>query len=230
MLKTKGAYAFRDFDAQRILQRPFFKKIRTEYKIGAAQTDEEILKTLNATDDDSARTIRRKIDCLQDLRNVVDGYINRISRHADRLSKYRQEISNRIIMDENADIKALRARHKRASELENKYRGSAVQYGDEDFKCSGVMWLIIGKLLNRIIIQQERLDGLQTHYRKIFASRVKKARKEMTLTQAELASRLNLTQRAIGNYELGTNEPSIAMLVKLSRELNKSVDWLVGAV
>ena len=238
MPKTRNAYAFRDFDATRILQRPYFKNFREEYHFGD-ENDAEILESLNAADDDSARIIRRKIDCLQNLCDVVSSYLKRISLHGDKWVKYKRKLEKKIITDENADIKFLRERHRRASELRDKYVGyygakwESEVINDKDWRSdlshAGIRIIILEVLLRKIIEQQEKLDGLQTHYRNIFAARLRKARKEMKLTQAELATRLNTSQQAVAKYETATREPQIAMLVKISKTLNCDVGWLVGA-
>ena len=49
MSKTKNAFAFRDFDSARILQRPFFKN----FYFKPDKSDEEILQSLNKPTDES---------------------------------------------------------------------------------------------------------------------------------------------------------------------------------
>lgn len=56
---------------------------------------------------------------------------------------------------------------------------------------------------------------------------IKKRRKELNITQEELANRLNVTRAAISNWEVGRNYPDIQLLVKLSDELNISLDQLL---
>lgn len=226
-MKTRNAFAFRDFDASRILQRPYFKKFREEYHI-TDKTDEEILESLNAADDDSAKNIRHKFFCLQSLRTLVESYIKRMAQHGTKLSKYAQAVGEKIITDENADIKSLRERHKRARKFIDKYNCALVQWNDEPTEHSGIKWLLLD-LLKRIIDQLKKLDDMQSHYRNIFALRLKIVREEKNLTRAELAKRLNTTPRAIGYYETAMREPNLAMLAKISKELDCSIEWLIGA-
>ncbi|WP_342507811.1 helix-turn-helix transcriptional regulator [Sporosarcina sp. FSL K6-2383] len=56
---------------------------------------------------------------------------------------------------------------------------------------------------------------------------IKKRRTELNITQEELAKRLNVTRAAISNWEVGRNYPDIQLLVKLSDELNISLDQLL---
>lgn len=58
--------------------------------------------------------------------------------------------------------------------------------------------------------------------------RITQLRKQYSLTQKELADRLNLTPKAISFYELGQREPSIDLLKKLSTIFDVSLDYLIG--
>ncbi len=53
-------------------------------------------------------------------------------------------------------------------------------------------------------------------------------RKERKLTQAELAKALNVTQAAIGNWELGKREPDNKTLSDIADFFHVSIDYLVG--
>ena len=46
-------------------------------------------------------------------------------------------------------------------------------------------------------------------------------------SQAELAGRLHVSSSAIGMYEQGRREPSINILVALSKEFDVTIDYLV---
>jgi transcriptional regulator with XRE-family HTH domain len=61
-----------------------------------------------------------------------------------------------------------------------------------------------------------------------FAARFAARRKEMGLTQANLADRTGLTVKTISYYETGKTLPDLALAVKLSVELDCSIDWLAG--
>ena len=47
------------------------------------------------------------------------------------------------------------------------------------------------------------------------------------MTQAELARRIGVTQSYLSALERGQKEPGAAVLLAISREFGKSVDWLL---
>lgn len=61
-----------------------------------------------------------------------------------------------------------------------------------------------------------------------FGEKIKKLRKQKTLTQEQLAKRLWVTKSIISAYESGNKYPSLDMLVKLSQTFNVSTDYLLG--
>ena len=64
--------------------------------------------------------------------------------------------------------------------------------------------------------------------RKDFGARIRIMRKSLGLTQADLAKKIGVTKQAITTYETGIREPSFKNLIKLSRVLNVTTDWLLG--
>lgn len=93
MLKTKNAFALRDFDATRILQRPYFKNFREEYHIGD-KTDEEILESLKAADDDSTADMEQKFHTLEIINEELVNFHGFISRHQKRLNRRKDKERN----------------------------------------------------------------------------------------------------------------------------------------
>lgn len=61
-----------------------------------------------------------------------------------------------------------------------------------------------------------------------FKDILKKLRKEYSLSQEELAKRVNTSRSSIGNYENGENFPSTDILLKLADTFNCTVDHLLG--
>jgi transcriptional regulator with XRE-family HTH domain len=59
-------------------------------------------------------------------------------------------------------------------------------------------------------------------------ARIRACRKDMSLTQSDLAEPLNLTFQQIQKYERGANRVSASMLVKIAAVLKTSVGDLVG--
>lgn len=61
-----------------------------------------------------------------------------------------------------------------------------------------------------------------------FKERLVELRKENKLTQQDLATKLNTTQRRISHLEKGNAEPDIATLLRLAEIFNVSTDFLLG--
>ena len=60
------------------------------------------------------------------------------------------------------------------------------------------------------------------------AEKIKELRKELGLTQHQLAQKLNVDRSTIAKYETDKIEPSIAMLITLVHFFNVSADYLLG--
>lgn len=58
--------------------------------------------------------------------------------------------------------------------------------------------------------------------------KLKELRAESGLTQKELAAKLSITRSAYSLYELGTREPSIAVLIDMAKFFEVTLDYLVG--
>ena len=74
------------------------------------------------------------------------------------------------------------------------------------------------------------IDGRQTRCERggyMLGARIAALRREANLSQAELASRLQVSPSALGMYEQGRREPSMETLVRLSRELGVTTDYLL---
>jgi Predicted transcriptional regulators len=61
-----------------------------------------------------------------------------------------------------------------------------------------------------------------------FSERLKKLRKDTGLTQVDVASKLGISQQAYASWERGVKKPTQENLVKLSKILYVSVDYLLG--
>ena len=62
----------------------------------------------------------------------------------------------------------------------------------------------------------------------MFAQRLKELRLKRGLTQAELASALNISNRTISMYEQSNSEPNVEILAKIADYFNVTTDFLVG--
>ncbi len=57
-------------------------------------------------------------------------------------------------------------------------------------------------------------------------NRLKVARAELNITQAELAERIGVTRQAVNSIELGRYVPSTLLALKMARVFGKSVEEL----
>ena len=61
-----------------------------------------------------------------------------------------------------------------------------------------------------------------------FGNRLRNLRKEMHLTQKQLADMIGVQHSIISFYEVGDRIPSVEVIVKLSVSLHTSTDYLLG--
>jgi len=61
----------------------------------------------------------------------------------------------------------------------------------------------------------------------MFSDRLKATRKNHSLSQAQLAERLSVSQQTIAAWERGTAKPDITMLKQLSQLFSVSTDYLL---
>ena len=57
--------------------------------------------------------------------------------------------------------------------------------------------------------------------------RIKLKRKELNLTQLELAKKLNVTDRAVSKWEQGEGNPDLTLIPEIAKILNVSLDYLI---
>lgn len=63
---------------------------------------------------------------------------------------------------------------------------------------------------------------------KILAERLKLCRKEMGLTQNEVAVYCDINEKTYQNYELMAREPKLEILLKIADLFHVSLDYLAG--
>ena len=224
-MKSKDAYALEKFDKGKILQRPFFKKL----ELPTDKTDEELLAGMGAAEFDTLETTQEKLDALDKVLVRLAEYQNHIKRHGDRLTKYTRAVEYKITTDESADVSRLRANHERARKLQMDYCGCVTAYGVKSVYLGGIAVYDIGGLCDEFIRKRKELDEkIKSHYRKIFAERLKTARKAAGLSQSDLSEMLGMTSRAVSNYEQAIREPTLATLVRFSQKLKRPVGWFLG--
>ena len=62
----------------------------------------------------------------------------------------------------------------------------------------------------------------------VFSERIKQARIDAGMTQAELAKESGLSCATISSYERGLKAPNVSIAAAIARVLRVSIDWLVG--
>ena len=60
------------------------------------------------------------------------------------------------------------------------------------------------------------------------SKRIYELRKDMKLSQSELAKRIGATQKAVDFWEKGINEPKATYIINLAKFFGVSSDYLLG--
>lgn len=62
---------------------------------------------------------------------------------------------------------------------------------------------------------------------KAFGQRLRSRRNELNISQEELGEKVGTSKSVISGYENGQNDPRQSMVVKLSKALGVSINWLI---
>lgn len=62
----------------------------------------------------------------------------------------------------------------------------------------------------------------------MLSKRINELRLSFGWTQVQLAEKLNITKQTVSNWENDNIQPSIEMLIRLTKILNVSADYLLG--
>lgn len=203
MPKTKDAFALRDFDAMKILQRRYFRKLKMPWG-----TDEEILQTLSVTDvtDETVEEKEKNLSTLRAIKNSLIAYIKLIDKHLLRYEK----IGRDILIKNNADINT------KSLFLPREFEYSEIQRN-------------VTKLLNRaLILFNENKFNIKQYYQKKFLSRLKQYRQAAGLTQKELAELIDVSAMAMSYYARGERDIPTYQLIRIAKVLNVTTDKLLG--
>ncbi len=57
---------------------------------------------------------------------------------------------------------------------------------------------------------------------------LKQVREKLGLTQLKVSLDLNISREALSHYENGKREPTLELLVKMSKYFNVSIDYLIS--
>lgn len=61
-----------------------------------------------------------------------------------------------------------------------------------------------------------------------FSKRLQSIRKEKGMTQVMVAQKIHITERQYQRYEVGENEPTLSVLLRLADFFDVSLDYLAG--
>lgn len=208
MKKIHDAFAFKDFDATKILQRPYFRQFGF-----ADESDKMILRTLQdfaVTSTGDVATIEEKNALLKRLLDALIKLHATIKYHADsRLEKYRRTIQAK------SDADAVTSKIAREQKLMT-------------FYLTNVAPAINDLTLDVHNIWQLSEQSLQSAYRRRFGERLKQARERAGLSRRELGDALNLSFAGYAYYERGQRDITTTALIRIAQKLKVSTDWLVG--
>lgn len=201
---ARKAFAFRDFDHNKFLQRPLFKFVEVDgvhFLKDNLQGDGKIFESLSPTDNVNQNEFNlKKLKAIQEkLLYYQQVLIDK--KHIPRLIRFKRATHN-------LDLK------KRAEELQVKYD-----------KYASIITMIQAHVREEI---SELEKIIQQQNKNIFAQRLKQARQAKGLTQKELATAVDMTQGGYVSYEIARREPPLTTLIRLSKTLEKTTDWLLG--
>lgn len=205
-MRKTHAFALKDFDKTRILQRPILKKfVQVDgdfFLKDNCATDDEIIRDLSAIADDVNKNelnLRRLRVIWERLIYFQTKMIDR--RHLPRLVRFKRSTIN-------PELK------KRANDFRDKYDEAAIQI------------TITAAYVEKKIEGLEK--SIQQQNRNLFASRLKKARQDKKISQRDLSDLTKINRADIGLYETAKKFPSLDNFIKILRCTGVSADWLLG--
>ena len=201
-MKTKNAFAFRDFDSSHILQRTFFKNFYFELD----KSDVEILESLSKATEDSVDSWEKNLYAIKAIHDRLGEFRHLIDRHNEkRLDKYNKKKSK----SENIKITELQ-------------RPAPVM---EYFSAS----LSVLELMNKFEkLYYDIEKKIQMRYRKDFANRLKRARQALGLTQKQLGALIRVSPQVFSLYELGKRDIPVHTIIRLAKALNMNGNQILG--
>lgn len=197
----KHAFAFRDFDTERILQRPFFKS----FKLDRTKADTEILETLKAADSDSIDAMEKKLQTIKATHDRLEKFRHLIERHTKRCDRYnkRKAVSLGV------------------TSTELKRFAPTLEYFTAGLDCAE-----LADRLAKLYCDLEK--QIQGRYKKEFTSRLKQARIAAGLKQKELGDLVQVSPQGFSLYERGERDIPIHTVIRLAKVLKLSGDQILG--
>lgn len=210
-MKTRDAFAFRDFDGKRILQRPYFRQFGF-----SDASDEEILATLKVTDEDELASLEEKNQRLNDIFYRLKNFHALIMRHNnERLTSYHRSLRKKLIDADAADTLSFQAKIGREQSLMTSYV--------LDFA------MAVMDLMSTVQnLWQASEKALQAAYRRQIGERIKQAREQAGLSRRELGDAIHISPAGYAYYERGQRDVTTISLIRIARTLKVSSDWLIG--
>lgn len=198
-MKTQSAFAFRDFDGERILQRPFFKSFKFN------GTDTEILESLKATDSDSVDDMEEKLQTIKTAHDRLEKYRQLIEKHSKRCDRYNKR----------------KAAAAGVTQSELKRFAPTLEYFTAGLDC-----IELEDKFAKLYYALEK--QIQERYRKEFTTRLKQARLKAGLKQKELGNLVQVSPQGFSLYERGERDMPIHTVIRLAKVLNISGDEILG--
>ena len=199
-MKRRDAFAFRDFDRARILQRPFFKSFHFD-----SATDTEILEKLKAADSDSIDDMENKLVIIKATHDRLGQYQRLIDKHTKRCDRYNKRKAAALGVT--------------LSEL--KRFAPTLEYFTNSLDC-----IELADKLTKHYYELEK--QIQERYRKEFTTRLKQARLKAGLKQKELGDLVQVSPQGFSLYERGERDIPIHTVIRLAKVLNISGDEILG--
>ena len=201
-MKTRNAFAFRDFDSSRILQRTFFKN----FYFKPDKSDAEILDSLNNATTDSVDSLEKNLYAIKAIHDRLREFRHLIDRHNEnRLNKYNRKKSEL----EGTKI----------TELQRP--APVMEYFNASISVSDLM-----NQFEKLYFDIEK--RIQVRYRKDFGTRLKRARQALGLTQQQLGDLVQISSQGVSHYELGKRDASIPTIIKFAKVLNMNGNQILG--
>lgn len=227
-MKTKDAFALRDFDETKILQRLWFK----DFNLPIGSDEDVLLSFLNVFEKPVAGVTQSgylkvitpnqegylagAIENLETITRLGDRavfYEALLERHMIRLNTMQKSFVEKFMATEERIYKE---KFIRATDLLKRYR-----------VVLNSTTALRGKITFKVQMLKELFE--KDFRQQFFGSRLRQARKTAGLTQAELAERVGLkSYNPLTQYERGISDPSLPTLFRLATALNVKTDWLLG--
>ena len=204
-MANKNAFAFQNFDAERILQRKFFNTLNLPKDL----TDKQIFESLNFTIYTPIEDAEKKLLLFETVADYLERFEKIFWRHLQKLQRADGQKTRKGLMtiyhsEGNGKL----------SKLINAYSTVA-----------GYISANVNYVESQVVELRKIIREIEIKH---FAKTLKRIRLARGLTQKKLAERLELSHSSVIAYENEQRQPSLNMLRALARELKVSINDLCG--